>query len=109
MSDFIFYVYMAGVVNSLSITFGGIALFCATGCALTILVATHPEEVNVKFLLRFAVAGFFSLVISVVIPKQDVFYILAASSAAETTIETDIGKKALTLLEQKLDEALEVQ
>lgn len=109
MNDLLLLLWLGDVAGSLS------ALLCAVavigGIVASIAIAIRVVEFEEKLYSAAHVATAAALIsaalVAAVIPSKQWFYIAAGGTAAVKALDTDIGRKAAKLIEQKIDEALE--
>lgn len=111
MTTALLLIYLAGVFESIAVVCV-IALFVLAvgGLMFGIHVCVENDE-ETNELARRCVRRVLPWVIAlaltaVLMPSKHVMYIASGLVASETVVESDIGQKAYTLLEQRLDEAL---
>ncbi len=119
MNEILFYLYLADFSQSLSGILGVIGVFLAAIIVLTFAfraAAIHDsvpkteEEAqykkNYKKLRWLWIPAAFMMV-SVLLPSKQFLYIAAGGTAAVKALDSELGKKVQTLVNQKLDEVIQ--
>ncbi len=95
-------IYLAGIVKKLS------AFLCIAGvllCFIGVVIFTHTKAF--KRALLISVVGFLFVFSSVFIPSEKTIYLMAGGYATQEIATSDTAKKALEILNEKLDTELE--
>jgi hypothetical protein len=107
MNDLILLIWLADIssnVSSAAVTLcfvAGAAAFCCYGASID-----SQDKKIVKLGHKCAVSAVTLGLACALIPSRDAIYAMAAVYGVNQVAETQIGSKALKLLEQKIDKAL---
>lgn len=111
MSDLILWVYLADVAGAVS-AFVGILGLAITGSAFFLFQSILENQAKCKrCAVAAAIFGILLMMLSTLAPSKGAIYIMAGLKAGDTAIsaiaEHPTAQKALTVLDQQLDEMLE--
>ena len=101
------FVYLAGIVGKLSGLF--IAIACLSGCifvmcGLTLMLDGNKNYKKPMYINLFALL--FSAIVATLLPSEKTMYLMAGAYTTQAVVQSNVGKKTVDLIEQKLDEEL---
>ena len=116
MNTAMFYFYLAGVVESVDGWLLGFILSASMVTAVFAVAGVCERVENdtptihnfmMKHAWKIGGAVAAAAVLAALIPTKEFFYTVAGLKAGETAVSTELGQKAVDLIEQQIDHLLE--
>lgn len=111
MVSVIWLVYLAGVVDNLSValTTGGVfTLLGAGGYSAFYAIEGDYIDSPRKPIRGYVIAAIAALFVATILPSKNVLYAMAALNAGERALQTETGDKAIRALNAWLDKQIAV-
>lgn len=107
----ILFLYMIDLVSNIKHAAGALTVISAISTVIAVIVyneSTYEKEREITKvqLKRFIIVFSASLFFYTITPRQSTMYLMMGVSATQQAMETGVGKKALQLLENRIERAI---